>query len=236
VRVTAEVDAALANANKIISDVERDVLPGVLADFEGVSYSLEGEQRSQAETMAALGKGFLFALIAIFGLLAVVFRSYAQPIIIMAVIPFGMVGAVIGHVVMGYDLSLMSMMGVVALSGVVVNDSLILVDAANGFRANGMSRREAIVAGGARRFRPILLTSLTTFFGLIPMITETSMQARFLIPMAISLGFGVLLATVICLILVPSAYAVVDDVKLAWESLARFTSGRSQDRDVVPGE
>ncbi len=236
VRVTAEVDAALANANKIMSDVERDVLPGVLADFEGVSYSLEGEQRSQAETMAALGKGFLFALIAIFGLLAVVFRSYAQPIIIMAVIPFGMVGAVIGHVLMGYDLSLMSMMGVVALSGVVVNDSLILVDAANGFRASGMSRREAIVAGGARRFRPILLTSLTTFFGLIPMITETSMQARFLIPMAISLGFGVLLATVICLILVPSAYAVVDDVKLAWESLARFTSGRSQDRNVVPGE
>jgi multidrug efflux pump subunit AcrB len=183
-----------------------------------------------------LGKGFLFALIAIFGLLAVVFRSYAQPIIIMAVIPFGMVGAVLGHVVMGYDLSLMSMMGVVALSGVVVNDSLILVDAANGFRASGMARREAIVAGGARRFRPILLTSLTTFFGLIPMITETSMQARFLIPMAISLGFGVLLATVICLILVPSAYAVVDDVKLAWGSLATFTTGRSPKRDVVPGE
>ncbi|MEZ4227312.1 MAG: efflux RND transporter permease subunit [Polyangiaceae bacterium] len=237
VRVTAEVDEGVANANKVIADVQRDVLPGILADYDGVTYSLEGEQKNQAETMASLGKGFVFALIAIFGLLAVVFRSYAQPIIIMAVIPFGMVGAVLGHVAMGYDMSLMSMMGVVALSGVVVNDSLILVDAANGFRAQGLSRREAIVSGGARRFRPILLTSLTTFFGLIPMITETSMQARFLIPMAISLGFGVLLSTIICLILVPSAYAIVDDIKLGWEALLRFITGREGPASSpAPGE
>ncbi len=236
VRVTAEVDAAIANANKIVSDVERDALPGILAEFDGLTYALEGEQKNQAETMGALGKGFVFALIAIFGLLSVVFRSYAQPVIIMGVIPFGLVGAVLGHVVMGYDLSLMSMMGVVALSGVVVNDSLILVDAANGFRAQGMSRRQAIVAGGARRFRPILLTSLTTFFGLVPMITETSMQARFLIPMAISLGFGVLLATTICLILVPSAYAIVDDIKLAWQAIAGFVAGGDRQQDAVPGE
>jgi multidrug efflux pump subunit AcrB len=136
---------------------------------------------------------------------------------------------------MGYDLSLMSLMGIVALSGVVVNDSLILVDAANGFRATGMDRRDAIVAGGARRFRPILLTSLTTFFGLMPMILETSVQARFLIPMAISLGFGVLFATGITLVLVPAVYAIVDDVKRAWAKLTGFVGGERA-HGPVPGE
>ncbi len=235
VRVTGEVDEAVANATKVVADIEKNILPGVLADFDGLSYSLEGEQKSQAETMASLGKGFLFAMIAIFGLLAVVFRSYIQPVIIMGVIPFGLVGAVLGHLGMGYDLSLMSLMGVVALSGVVVNDSLILVDAVNGFRTQGMGRREAILAGGARRFRPIVLTSLTTFFGLAPMILETSVQARFLIPMAISLGFGVLFATIICLLLVPTLYAIVDDVTLAWKRLAGFVTEGDQARPL-PGE
>lgn len=235
VRVTAEVDDAVSNASKVVADVQQNVLPDVLADFDGLTYSLEGEQKSQAETMSSLGKGFLFALIAIFGLLAVVFRSYIQPIIIMGVIPFGFVGALLGHMLMGYDLSLMSLMGVVALSGVVVNDSLILVDAVNGFRAQGMDRRQAILAGGARRFRPILLTSLTTFFGLSPMILETSVQARFLIPMAISLGFGVLLATVICLILVPASYAIVDDFTRAWKRLSGFVAGEPAP-GALPGE
>jgi multidrug efflux pump subunit AcrB len=207
----------------------------VLEDFPGLAYSLEGEQKAQRETMSNLAKGFGFALVAIFVLLAVVFRSYVQPIIIMVVIPFGFVGAVVGHVTMGYDLSLMSMMGVVALSGVVVNDSLILIDAVNQFRREGMSRAEALVAGGTRRFRPILLTSLTTFFGLTPMILETSVQARFLIPMAISLGFGVLLATVICLVLVPAVYAIIDDLASAFARLLGFVRGPAEP-EIAPGE
>ena len=131
----------------------------------------------------------------------------------MSAIPFGIVGALIGHVLMGYSLSIISMFGIVALSGVVVNDSLVLVDAANRYRASGLSPYEAIKAAGIRRLRPILLTSLTTFFGLAPMIFETSMQARFLIPMAISLGFGVLFATVIVLGLVPSFYLIIEDIR-----------------------
>jgi multidrug efflux pump subunit AcrB len=131
----------------------------------------------------------------------------------MSAIPFGMVGAVWGHVVMGFSLSLMSMMGLIALSGVVVNDSLILIVSINRFREGGMSTWEAVVAGGARRFRPILLTSLTTFFGLAPMILETSVQARFLVPMAVSLGFGVLAATMIMLLIVPCAYIILEDAR-----------------------
>jgi multidrug efflux pump subunit AcrB len=149
------------------------------------------------------------------------------------VIPFGIVGAVFGHVVMGYDLSMMSMMGLVALSGVVVNDSLILVVAVNEHLKAGHSLQESVVRGSARRFRPILLTSLTTFFGLMPMILETSTQARFLIPMAISLGFGVLFATIICLIVVPASYVVLVDVRgepariaAAWRTLIARLRGR----------
>ena len=152
-------------------------------------------------------------------MLAIAFRSYAQPLIVLSAIPFGMIGAVLGHMALGYTLSLMTMMGVVALSGVVVNDSLILVVAVNRFRQSGMSLWDAVVAGGKRRFRPILLTSLTTFLGLLPMISETSMQARFLIPMAISLAFGVLFATVLTLVLVPCAYILLDDARRLWQYL-----------------
>ena len=153
------------------------------------------------------------ALFAIYALLAIPFKSYVQPAIIMVAIPFGIVGAVIGHIIMGYDLSIISMRGIVALAGVVVNDSLILIDTANRRRKMGDNAHDAIAWTGQRRFRPIILTSLTTFFGLAPMIFETSVQARFLIPMAISLGYGILFATVIALILVPSLYLIVEDVR-----------------------
>ena len=149
----------------------------------------------------------------IFALLAVPFRSYVQPLIIMVVIPFGFVGAVAGHILMGYGLSLMSMFGIIALSGVVVNDSLVLIDASNRERARGASPLQAILDAGTVRLRPILLTSLTTFFGLMPMIAETSVQARFLIPMAISLGFGVLYATIMVLLVVPAVYMIVEDLR-----------------------
>ncbi len=218
VNVTADIDETKGNAGEVIRAVEEKVLPGVLAEFEDLSYGLSGEQEAQSEAMESLLLGFVMALIAIYALLAVAFRSYIQPVIIMVVIPFGFVGAVLGHVVMGYTLSLMSMMGLVALAGVVVNDSLILIVAANQYCADGMAPHDAMVAAGARRFRPILLTSLTTFFGLAPMIMETSVQAKFLIPMAVSLGFGVLFATFIMLLLVPAVYAIVEDSKAlgAW--------------------
>ena len=173
----------------------------------------------QGEVFSSLGPNYLLALFVIYALLAIPFRSYTQPLLVMAAIPFGFVGAVLGHLAMGYELSIISMFGVVALTGVVVNDSLVLIDATNQRREAGASPIEAIRYGVTRRFRPIMLTSLTTFFGLAPMIFETSVQARFLVPMAISLGFGVLFATVIVMLLVPSLYLLLNDVALLWQRL-----------------
>jgi len=202
-----------ANANEVVQDVVSNVIPDLRSDYRGLTWALGGEQESQAETMGSLLSGFVMALIAMLALLAIAFRSYVQPLIVMTAIPFGIVGAVVGHLIMGYDLSLLSMMGIVALSGVVVNASLLLIVSINDYRKRGATLREAVEQGGTRRFRPILLTSLTTFLGLMPMITETSVQARFLIPMAISLGFGVLFSTLITLIIVPCTYTILEDVK-----------------------
>ncbi len=224
VRVTADVEDG-TNAAEVVASIEEEHMPGLLADFPGLRYRLTGDQKNRAEALGALGRGMILALIAMFGLLAIAFKSYSQPVIVMSAIPFGMIGAVLGHMLMGYDLSLMSMMGIVALSGVVVNDSLILVDAANRYRREGQSYFESIVSAGQRRFRPILLTSLTTFFGLAPMIVETSVQARFLIPMALSLGFGVLFATFIILLLVPALYMIVHDLGQRGLSAWRFVYG-----------
>ena len=152
-------------------------------------------------------------MLAIFGLLAIQFRSYIQPVIIMSAIPFGLVGAVAGHLIMGFNLSILSIFGIVALTGVVVNDSLIMIDLINREREEGTALREIVKDCATRRFRPILLTTLTTFFGLVPMLLETSLQARFLIPMAVSLAFGILFATAITLILVPALYMILEDVK-----------------------
>ena len=152
-------------------------------------------------------------MLAIYALLAVQFRSYAQPIIVMSAIPFGVVGATIGHLVMGFNLGILSMFGIVALSGVVVNDSLIMIDLINRERKSGVELGQVLRDCATRRFRPIMLTTLTTFFGLAPMLLERSLQARFLIPMAISLAFGVLFATCITLLLVPSLYMILEDIK-----------------------
>jgi multidrug efflux pump subunit AcrB len=211
--VTADVADEEANANEINAQIRQRELSQLVADIPGLSYSFGGEQERQAETLDALALGFMLAMIVMFSMLAVAFRSYTQPILVMSAIPFGMVGAILGHVVMGFSLSLMSLMGLIALSGVVVNDSLILIVSINRYREEGMGIWEAIVAGGARRFRPILLTSLTTFFGLAPMIVETSVQARFLVPMAVSLGFGVLAATMIMLLIVPCSYLILEDAR-----------------------
>ncbi len=227
VDVTADVLPGRANANEIMADLQARVLPALTDRHPGLTWRKAGKQHDQAEIMESLGAGFEFALVVMFCMLAIVFRSYAQPLIVMSAIPFGIVGAVLGHLALGYDLSIMSMMGVVALSGVVVNDSLVLVDAINGLRRGGVPLREAVLAGGVRRFRAVILTSVTTFFGLAPMLTETSMQARFLIPMAISLAFGVLFATGITLGLVPALYLILEDAIRG----VRWLLGRREEDD-----
>jgi multidrug efflux pump subunit AcrB len=213
VNVIADLDRKTANASEINADLAANALPRLMKEYPGLQYRYAGEKRETNESLGSLGSNFLIALLAIYGLLAVQFRSYSQPLIIMSAIPFGIVGASIGHLIMGYNLSILSMFGIVALSGVVVNDSLILIDLINRDREEGMSLTEIIRDSATRRFRPIMLTTLTTFFGLVPMLLEKSLQAKFLIPMAISLGFGVLFATFITLFLVPSLYMILEDFK-----------------------
>jgi multidrug efflux pump subunit AcrB len=213
INITAEVDENKANANELLTDITSNVLPPLLADYPGVSYSLEGEQREQSEALGSLRTGFIIALFIIYALLAIPFRSYLQPVLVMAVIPFGIVGAIWGHIIMGIDLTILSFFGIVALAGVVVNDSLVLVDFVNRFRASGEPIEKAIREAGVIRFRPIILTSITTFAGLTPLLLERSLQARFLIPMAVSLAFGVVFATFITLVLVPVGYQILEDIK-----------------------
>ncbi len=212
ISVMADVKPA-EQAGQIKKALNSEALPQLAERYPGLTFSFEGKQADLTESMTSLFLGLGMAMLMIFALLAIPFRSYLQPIIIMLCIPFGIVGAVIGHLLLGYSLSVMSMFGVVALSGVVVNDSLVLIDFANRRRRNGATAYEAVVEAGVLRFRPILLTTLTTFCGLMPMIFETSRQARFLIPMAISLGFGILFATLIALLLVPCLYLMIEDLR-----------------------
>jgi multidrug efflux pump subunit AcrB len=211
ITVTADVEPQ-HQAGLILKALEKGPLSALIEKFPGLNYSFEGKQADISESMNNLVRGLLLAMLVIYALLAVPFKSYTQPAIVMLAIPFGIVGAVIGHLLMGYSLSVMSMLGVVALSGVVVNDSLVLIDFANRLRKQGKTAGQAIHAAGITRFRPVMLTTLTTFGGLAPMIFETSRQARFLIPMALSLGFGVLFATLITLILVPVGYLAMEDI------------------------
>jgi multidrug efflux pump subunit AcrB len=213
INVTASVDNTKANAEEIIGALKQTILNDLTSDYPGLTYDLEGQEKERRDSMASMGKGFILAMFAIYALLAIPFRSYTQPFLIMAAIPFGMVGAIGGHLIMGFDLSILSVFGIVALSGVVVNDSLLLIDQINRNRRQGQDLFMAVVEGGMRRFRPILLTSLTTFFGLIPIISETSVQAQFLIPMAISLAFGIMFATGITLLLIPNLYMMLEDLR-----------------------
>ncbi len=214
ISIRADVDLPGGyNANEIVGKYTEEVLEKIGEKFPGVRYSFEGEQSDQRDSVREMGVGFLGALLMMYVLMAIPLKSYLQPVIVMSVIPFGLVGAVAGHLVMGLNISIMSMCGIVALAGVVVNDSLVLVDYVNRHRVNGQGIVEAAQKAGARRFRPILLTSLTTFAGLMPMLLEDDMQAKFLIPMAVSLGFGILFATTITLILVPSIYVILEDLR-----------------------
>jgi multidrug efflux pump subunit AcrB len=215
VTVTADVDPNVANANELNAHLAANVMPKLVRHYPGIRYDFGGEQREQGDFLSSLKRGWLIALLVIYALLAVPLRSYLQPFIIMSAIPFGLVGAVWGHVLLGHDFSMFSLIGLVALSGVVVNDSLVMVDYINQRRSAGDSVGAALREAGGARFRAILLTSLTTFAGLTPLMLETSVQAQMLIPMAISLAFGVIFATAITLVLVPAAYLILEDA-LAW--------------------
>ncbi|MDT8321870.1 MAG: efflux RND transporter permease subunit [Xanthomonadales bacterium] len=215
VRISAEVDKEQYEPDKITADILNNELPEVLAQFPGVTHRLSGSSQARQEVQHDLIMGAALALFLIYALMAIPLRSYAQPLIIMSVIPFGAIGALAGHLILGLEVSMMSFFGIIALAGVVVNDSLILVDFINRERRLGVPLAQAVIDASSKRFRAILLTSLTTFFGLIPIVLETSLQAQIMIPMAASLAFGILFATVITLFLIPSLYLILDDFK-AW--------------------
>ncbi|MBK1833927.1 efflux RND transporter permease subunit [Roseibacillus ishigakijimensis] len=217
IKITADVDGE-TNANEVVARYTEEVLNQLNARFPSVTWGFEGEQEDQANSVREIGMGFLAALVVMYVLIAIPLKSYFQPLIILSVIPFGLIGGIWGHGLLGMNLSIMSMVGFVALAGVVVNDSLVLVEFVNRHRAELGSAREAALQAGGRRFRAILLTSLTTFAGLLPMLAEQDMQAKFLVPMAVSLGFGIIFATLITLFLVPAVYVVLDDIErlLKW--------------------
>ncbi len=213
IKVTADVDEEVANAHEIRSYLQGEFLPTLKNLYPGLRYSTEGAGKEEHESLSDVINGFLIALLAIYALLAIPLRSFSQPFVIMLAVPFSLVGAVVGHLVMGLNLSLLSLFGMVGLAGVAVNDSLVLVDAINRLRSEGRSLWEAVVMAGSLRFRPVVLTSVTTFAGLMPLILEKSFQAKFLIPMAVSLGFGVLFATGVTLIVIPCGYLILNDIK-----------------------
>ena len=204
VTVTADVVRAIVTGPEMNSVLESSILPELVTRNPGLNFAFGGERQEQVESFGALGGGFALALLAIYALLAIPFGSYTKPLIIMAAIPFGIIGAVLGHLILGLNVAIMSLFGIVGLSGVVVNDSLVMIDFINERLRQGMSGRDAIIAGAKARFRPIFLTSVTTFLGVAPLVFETSLQAQFLIPMAASLGFGILFGTAVLMMIVPA--------------------------------
>ncbi|MCZ6871201.1 MAG: efflux RND transporter permease subunit [Gammaproteobacteria bacterium] len=230
VDVIAEIDRSVASPEAVIEDMLDEAVPRVLANYPGVTVGLSGEQEQRSTAMESLAGGAVLALVIIYTLLAIPLRSYIQPLVIMSVIPFGAVGAVIGHYIMGWGMMFFSLLGIIALSGVVVNASLVLVDFVNRRRREGMDLFEAISLAGVVRFRPIVLTSVTTFIGLLPLLSRGGdPSTAFIIPMAISLAYGVLFATVITLVLVPVLYLVAEDF-FTWGDLDREARLNAQDQ------
>ncbi len=213
IRVTAYVDTSRTTANNVMADLKSGFLTRVEHDYGDVKWKPSGNQKNKGELLDSMVNGFYMAVMGIFAILAISFRSYIQPVIVVSAIPFGLIGAILGHAIMGLDISLLSLSGMIAVSGVVVNDNLVLVDFINRARDRGLDVAQAIREAGVARFRPILLTSLTTFAGLTPLMMEKSVQAQFLIPMAVSLAFGVMFATTVSLLLTPSAYHILEDIK-----------------------
>jgi multidrug efflux pump subunit AcrB len=231
ITVTADVDERRAVADEIVSDMDATFIPQLQQNYPGIGVRWEGQQEQSEESINSLLIGLGIALIAMFALLTLEFSSYVQPAIVMAVIPFGMVGALWGHVVMGLPLTLFSMLGMVALTGVVVNDSIVLVDFINARLREGMPLGEALMESGRRRLRPVLLTSLTTIAGLLPILIETSLQAQILIPMANSLCFGLLFSTTLVLLLVPTFYSIYGQTFIG---RLKLESARSSEASAEP--
>ena len=212
--VTASADKNIVEPGKIVAEIEEQVMPQLKKKYPGLTHAISGVSDEEEKMTDSMMVGFTLALFGIYALLAIPTKSYLQPLVIMGVIPFGIIGAIIGHWLTGYPMSMMSVMGVIALSGVVVNDSLILVDYINKSVAAGTSLYDAVLDAGSRRFRAIMLTSLTTFFGLVPMLLESSAQAQAIVPMAISLAFGIVFATIITLLLVPCLIMMLGDLEI----------------------
>lgn len=233
--VTAEADRARVEPSKVMEEVEKNVLPPLLKKYPGLSYGISGMADEERKLGVSLMVGFALALLGIYALLAIPTKSYLQPLIIMGVIPFGIIGAIVGHWITGYAFSMMSVIGVIALSGVVVNDSLLLVDYTNKAMERGADRYTAVTEATTRRFRAIMLTSVTTFMGLAPMLLERTVQAQDMIPMAISLAFGIVFATVITLLLLPCLYLMLDDVNRWWTD-ARSTAEGTEGPPAIPSE
>lgn len=215
VSVSANVEEVVTTSDDVIAAMRQDALPELLARYPGLAYSFEGASRNQRDDMASLQRNLMIAVMVMFVMLASQLRSYVQPLIILSAIPFGFVGSVMGHLLMGFDISFISIFGMIALSGVVVNDSVVLVDYYNQLRKEqDLEIKDALIAAVERRFRPILLTTMTTSLGLLPMLTETSLQAKFLIPMAVSIAFGILYASIVIVFLVPALILITEDCRL----------------------
>lgn len=217
IQVTADVEPP-EQTNRVIAALKKDALPELQQRYPGLRYSFEGRQAEIRDSVTSLLWGLFAVLFVMYALLAVLFGSYSQPFMVLIAIPFSAIGAVIGHLMMGYSLSVMSLFGMMALAGVVVNGSLVLIDFANRRREKGFTMGESLQEAAIQRFRPILLTTLTTFVGLAPMIFESSRQAKFLIPMAISLGYGILFSIIVTMILVPALYVIIEDFKALTKS------------------
>jgi multidrug efflux pump subunit AcrB len=242
VSVTAEVDSRKANAADVLNQIREDYLPGIPSRYPGVSVSIRGDMKENQETFGALIVGFPLAVITIYLILATVFRSYWQPLVILTTVPFGIVGAILAHLVLGYDLSLMSIFGIVALAGVVVNDAIVLISKVNELKDSGLTMHQALVNAGKRRFRAILLTTISTIGGLAPLILDRSLEAQMLIPMAVSLSGGLAFATLLTLLLLPGLLMIMEDGQTFFNKIgARFripTAPRShiaQNRNVLYG-
>ncbi|QYJ78223.1 efflux RND transporter permease subunit [Shewanella acanthi] len=240
ITIVANANKDKVEPSKVVNEIQQDFLPQLQLKYPKIQTTLDGGSLDEQNALLGLLQGFFFALFAIYALMAVPLKSYSQPLIIMSVIPFGIIGALFGHLIQGLALSILSLCGIVALAGVVVNDSLILVDFVNRAREQGQSIKQAAVDSGCYRFRAIILTSLTTFVGLVPIILERSLQAQIVIPMATSLAFGILFSTVVTLILVPLLYIILDDVRRVgsrffhwwWRPKAREVATQQQSHSI----
>ncbi len=232
ITISADIDPDKVESQQVIEDITENYIPDLLHKYPSVSYGLEGSSKDQQDLMKGFAMSALLSIFLIYVLIAIPTKSYSQPVIIMMVIPFGVIGAIIGHMLMGVSINMMSMFGIIALSGVVVNDSLIMVDFINQARKEGSQILDAVISAGISRFRAILLTSLTTFFGLLPIFFETSLQAQFVIPMAISLGVGIVFATVITLFFIPCLYIILEDLKTQFRRFLRYLFEQGKQRDV----